>query len=126
MPKIKYEITDINWITSWEYSCLNSECAICRTELESTKSEVQISTCGHGYHKICIEQWFKQLGLVQKKCPICSMDYKIKNIPYNDINKNITKSYHHLNSIIHSPITVSNSTSITVPNSTEEYNTTTL
>ena len=121
MPKIKYEITDINWITSWEYSCLNSECAICRTELESTKSEVQISTCGHGYHKICIEQWFKQLGLVQKKCPICSMDYKIKNIPYNDINKNITNSYSHLpylNSTIHSPITV--------PNSTEEYNTTTL
>jgi hypothetical protein len=98
-----------------EYSCLNSECAICRTELETTKSEVQISTCGHGYHKVCIEQWFKQLGLAQKKCPICSMDYKIKNIinSYHHL-----PHLHHLNSTIHSPITV--------PNSTEEYNTTTL
>ena len=118
MPKIKYEITDINWITSWEYSCLNSECAICRTELVSAKSEVQISTCGHGYHKVCIEQWFKQLGLAQKKCPICSMDYKIKNIPYNDINKN----YKKFKDILAPPNAIPSP--IAIPNSAEAFNTT--
>jgi hypothetical protein len=119
MPKIKYEITDINWITSWEYSCLNSECPICRIELESAKSEIQISTCGHGYHKVCIEQWFKQLSLQQKKCPICSMDYIIKNIPYNDINKN--KKF---KDVIAPPNSIPSP--ITVPGSTEAYDITSL
>jgi hypothetical protein len=34
MSKITGNVKEINWVTSWQYKCINRECPICRSELE--------------------------------------------------------------------------------------------
>lgn len=85
MTKIKGVVKDIKWVISWEYNCINSDCPICRNNLESSRN-VSINSCGHGFHQNCISQWFTQLNS-HKKCPVCNKDF-IKDTKYLKINKN--------------------------------------
>lgn len=71
MSKITCEIKEIHWVTSWKYTCRNSECPICRTELETaTKDNIVIGECGHGFHAKCLSDWHKQTH--KKTCPVCN------------------------------------------------------
>lgn len=83
MSKIKGNIKEINWVTTWQYSCLNRDCPICRTSIElGSTTGVSIGTCGHGYHRDCLVDWFKQ-GHNQHKCPVCNKKWsenKVQNL----------------------------------------------
>ncbi|XP_011659772.1 RING-H2 finger protein ATL39 [Cucumis sativus] len=43
------------------------ECAICLCEIEEGEKCRKMKTCGHVFHKDCIDRWFK----VDGHCPIC-------------------------------------------------------
>ncbi|XP_004153928.3 RING-H2 finger protein ATL67 [Cucumis sativus] len=43
------------------------ECAICLCEIEEGEKCRKMKTCGHVFHKDCIDRWFKVNG----HCPIC-------------------------------------------------------
>ena len=73
MSKITGKVKDICWVISWQYDCLNHDCPICRSGIETSKeNDLSIGSCGHGFHSKCIDDWFKQYNLGQKKCPVCS------------------------------------------------------
>lgn len=77
MAKITCDVKEIHWVTSWKYSCLNRECPICRTELETeSKDCVIIGNCGHGFHSKCISDWHKQMH--KKTCPVCNKNWVSK------------------------------------------------
>ena len=71
MSKITGNVKEINWVTSWQYKCINRECPICRSELEiNSNNQVSIGTCGHGFHSKCLDDWYKQMN--KKSCPVCN------------------------------------------------------
>jgi len=49
-------------------------CAVCQDHAcpESTTDWRKINSCGHLYHKKCIDQWFE----TSVKCPICRIDIR--------------------------------------------------
>ncbi|KZV20939.1 hypothetical protein F511_08853 [Dorcoceras hygrometricum] len=47
--------------------CPKQECSICLTELEPT-SKVNRLSCGHIFHKLCLEKW---LNFWNTTCPLC-------------------------------------------------------
>ncbi len=69
-------------ISSWSYNLdKNTDCTICRDSLNSDsiyniekgiRSTLSRGLCGHMFHTECIDPWLKN----NKKCPICSNDYK--------------------------------------------------
>lgn len=75
--KSKFVINNVTMINTWCYNLkFNSECTICRCNLNSNSiyteesgcdSVVVIGTCGHSYHYECINSWIK----LNKNCPIC-------------------------------------------------------
>lgn len=75
MSNIKGKVTDINWVISWKYKCLNSDCPICRTPLE-INDYISRGTCGHGFHPNCIMQWHQQITNNNKSCPVCSKKWQ--------------------------------------------------
>lgn len=55
-------------------------CSIC---LDIFKDEIYITSCGHTFHKSCIDDWYK---LHSGKCPLC-----------RQIDKNYIKSFDNTN-----------------------------
>ncbi|KAA0067739.1 hypothetical protein IC582_027708 [Cucumis melo] len=43
------------------------ECAICLCEIEEGEKCRKMKTCGHAFHKDCIDRWFT----VELHCPLC-------------------------------------------------------
>ncbi|KAA0050142.1 hypothetical protein IC582_003916 [Cucumis melo] len=43
------------------------ECAICLCEMEEGEKCRKMKTCGHVFHKDCIDRWFT----VELHCPLC-------------------------------------------------------
>uniref|UniRef100_A0A6C0J5N0 RING-type domain-containing protein n=1 Tax=viral metagenome TaxID=1070528 RepID=A0A6C0J5N0_9ZZZZ len=82
MPNFK--INNVKLVTSWSFNLnKNQDCTICRNTLNSysihsknDNIDIVTGTCGHSFHKECIEPWLK----TQTKCPICSTTFiKILN-----------------------------------------------
>jgi hypothetical protein len=71
----RFIIKEYKLVCSSIYTCINTECGICRNNLNENSvleehlvsSDVNIGTCGHGFHKICINEWIKNNNI----CPIC-------------------------------------------------------
>ncbi|ADO67310.1 hypothetical protein crov277 [Cafeteria roenbergensis virus] len=73
MAKIKGNLKEIKWVTTWQYKCINRDCTICRESIESiesTKEIVSIGSCGHGFHTNCLNKWFTHNNN-STKCPVC-------------------------------------------------------
>jgi hypothetical protein len=80
-------IDEINEFFSDEYETIeypNEEievCSICMDKLDVSyddKNEKSVLlTCGHCFHEQCLKSWYK--SSIQKDCPICREDLKIKN-----------------------------------------------
>lgn len=47
---------------------INKECSICLERLE--QNLVQLRECPHVFHKVCIDEWFKQ----RTNCPLCRVE----------------------------------------------------
>lgn len=47
--------------------CLKEECSICLTEFEPN-TEVNRLSCGHVFHKLCLEKWLNYWNIT---CPLC-------------------------------------------------------
>ena len=50
-----------------------SVCTICQDSISRTDTARKITSCGHIYHKTCIDQWF----LTSVHCPTCRHDIRI-------------------------------------------------
>jgi len=96
MSKIKGTIKEIHWVTTWQYNCINRDCPICRSPIElSSNSGICIGTCGHGFHRECLLEWFKQGN--EHKCPVCNKKWCEKKLETtsktetesNNLNNNI-------------------------------------
>ena len=96
MSKIKGTVKEISWVTTWQYSCINRDCPICRSPIElSSSSGICIGTCGHAFHRDCLLEWFKQGN--QHKCPVCNKKWSEKE----NTGKNISSEaiYNNNNNI---------------------------
>jgi hypothetical protein len=70
----KFIIKSYKLVCSSIYICKNLDCVICRNNLNesiiegtSLLTDVNIGVCGHGFHKLCINEWTKN----NNTCPIC-------------------------------------------------------
>lgn len=74
-----FEINNVKLVTSWGHILeSNTDCTICRKSLDTysifakdlklTTIEIVTGSCGHSFHKECLQPWLK----TQNKCPICS------------------------------------------------------
>lgn len=77
---ISIKVLDINWVVGSKINCTNTDCPICRNNLET--SIVILGQCGHGFHSKCLDTWFQQVNLGSKKCPLCNQVFKEKQ--YDD------------------------------------------
>lgn len=85
MP-IKSKIIEVNWVAKWTYKCLNSDCPICRSSINTSDKKVVLGECGHGFHNDCLKEWFKQTGNYERKCPVCFKIWK-ENRTKNKISR---------------------------------------
>ena len=69
-PLIKGKIKEYNFITSWEYICINRECPICKEIIDTNLKEINISWCGHGVHESCKKEWDSNNNTTH--CVICN------------------------------------------------------
>jgi hypothetical protein len=83
----KFKINNIRLLNTWCYDLNNTDCTICRTNLntnsiysqEKNKDSVVVSgMCGHSFHYECISPWIK----INNSCPICSANwiYQLENL----------------------------------------------
>ena len=94
MSQIKGNIKEINWVTTWQYSCLNRDCPICRSSIElGSTIGVSIGSCGHGFHRDCLIDWFKESNN-HHKCPVCNKKWSEKK---NQTIKHITSEINDYN-----------------------------
>lgn len=85
MP-IKSKIMEINWVAKWTYNCLNRDCPICRSSIDTNDKKIVLGECGHGFHNDCLKEWFKHTGNYDRKCPVCFKIWK-ENKTKNKINR---------------------------------------
>jgi RING-box protein 1 len=76
-----FTINKINLISSSTFISKNTDCTICRENInndsiyaqsEGNRSTIQTGLCGHSFHKECILPWLKH----NSKCPICIQNFK--------------------------------------------------
>lgn len=71
----RFQVKEYKLVCSSIYKCMNNDCGICRNNLNENSvseehlisSDVIIAVCGHGFHKICINDWIRN----NNTCPIC-------------------------------------------------------
>ena len=72
---IQVQINNIILVGNWSWNHYNQECAICLTELDESKEDIEnisIGTCLHAFHKKCLNTWLSR----NNKCPICKTVWK--------------------------------------------------
>lgn len=94
MSSIKMNIKQINYVTTWQHSCFNRECPICRTSIDNNVNNIIIGTCGHGFHSKCIQSWHNQMNHTKNKCPVCNKNWQLKLQPVKDIKINNQNNYY--------------------------------
>jgi hypothetical protein len=76
----KFKINNIKLLGTWCYNLNNTDCTICRTNLNNNSiysqekkqdSKVVSGMCGHSFHYECINPWIK----INNHCPICSSQW---------------------------------------------------
>lgn len=67
-PVRNYSVIN-SWITKYNKTEKES-CPVCCDELVFKKKAVKLPSCGHFFHKKCIEEWVK----VKPVCPICKAE----------------------------------------------------
>lgn len=87
-PKFKFKLQSWDPIAKYTYNITDTECHICKENLQEpcpecsekydTSCVISLMTCGHSFHKHCIEKWRKNADA----CPIDQVptEYKKKNM----------------------------------------------
>ena len=96
--KIKVKDSDIN--VFWELDIQNQECPICKKNFyEDNSGIIEISHSNHAVFQKCLKEWNNKLNNklniqsnnnVYQICPITKLEWKKKDIIYN--NQSYTKS----------------------------------
>ena len=62
-------------------SCDNKFCTICQEIIKSKEHKIRLDTCGHYFHKKCLNKYLKT-SLTNFSCPNCKNNFnqEIKNI----------------------------------------------
>ena len=62
-------------------SCENKFCTICQETIKSKEHKIRLDTCGHYFHKKCLNKYLKT-SLTNFSCPNCKNNFnqEIKNI----------------------------------------------
>jgi hypothetical protein len=73
--------------------CINKFCTICQNKIKSKEHKIKLDSCGHFFHKKCINKYLKHC-LTKFSCPNCKNDYNqyLKSIAINLDNKSSTDS----------------------------------
>jgi hypothetical protein len=78
---ISFQITGIDFVSTWTYDCENDICHLCRKSLtdgiiyyKKTDNNVLIGNCKHGYHESCMNTWLSDGNL---SCPYCKTMWDI-------------------------------------------------
>lgn len=54
--------------------CEDKFCTICQNEIKSKEHKIKLDTCGHIFHKKCLNKYLKTC-LTNFSCPNCKKDY---------------------------------------------------
>lgn len=57
--------------------CLTQECSICLSEFEPN-AEVNHLSCGHVFHKLCLEKWLNYWNITCPLCRNCMMPQEVE------------------------------------------------
>jgi hypothetical protein len=84
---VKISMKSIRMVAEWSYTSENSECLLCHKDLmmpvqepgsNKLNGDVNIGTCQHGFHSVCINDWISHQNV---SCPQCQTIWKtIKNV----------------------------------------------
>ena len=77
-------------------TCDNKFCTICQCKVKSKEHKIKLDTCGHTFHKKCLNKYLKTC-LTNFSCPNCKKDYNnyLNNIAIkidNDNEKNASNN----------------------------------
>ncbi|KAL2246018.1 UNVERIFIED_CONTAM: putative E3 ubiquitin-protein ligase XERICO [Sesamum indicum] len=67
MDEFRSRTPAIQYDSVFMCGCPKQECSICLTEFEP-KAEINHLSCGHVFHKLCLEKW---LNYWNTTCPLC-------------------------------------------------------
>ena len=56
------------------HDCENKFCTICQSKIKSKEHKIKLNTCGHYFHKKCLNKYLKTC-LTNFSCPNCKKDY---------------------------------------------------
>lgn len=67
------------------------KCSICDEILDSSHNQVQLVTCNHVFHIVCMIRWFEKLPAHRNTCPHCldSMSINDMRIIQSDSSRNL-------------------------------------
>lgn len=83
----QFTISKWNGVALWSWQMDQDTCAICKSSLvdkcvhcqvnETSQDECKTAfgECSHVFHEHCINQWIKE----HKTCPICALEWKLRN-----------------------------------------------
>ena len=79
MPTI--EIKEVNLYNEWTWNIHNTECPICRNNIDepaigSNTINICVGKCNHAYHSECISMWIKR----KRTCPLCNCKWIEKKL----------------------------------------------
>ncbi|KAI3975127.1 hypothetical protein MKX01_038455 [Papaver californicum] len=57
----------------------NTSCSICRDDLKTDFIQA-ISTCGHVFHGLCLQQWIEYCIAKDRTCPLCNQNFSQEEI----------------------------------------------
>ena len=74
-------------------NCDNKFCTICRETIKSKEHKIRLDTCGHYFHKKCLNKYLKN-SLTNFSCPNCKNNFnqEIKNIVQKIDEKDIASN----------------------------------
>jgi len=58
---------DIDGVGVASTEILEDDCAVCMDHDENAAEEIKTLSCGHKFHKGCVDRWFQEDG----SCPMC-------------------------------------------------------
>ncbi|KAL4582747.1 hypothetical protein LXL04_007306 [Taraxacum kok-saghyz] len=60
------------------YGLEDKSCCVCLLRLEKAKDdERRLLACGHDFHKVCVDKWFKEC---RKTCPVCRFSFEVEEM----------------------------------------------
>lgn len=56
------------------------ECFDCSNTCAGDENEYCVTSCGHFFHRKCIDRWFFQQSIAKKRCPVCRQTIAMETV----------------------------------------------